>query len=433
VFGHRPRLAHTHQGDHPHPLRRQVGITIAVATSLALIALLLLPPHAHGNFVYWSSDSPNSSIGRAKINGMGQNNNFITGIGSPVGVAVDSRFIYWTDVAGNRIGRANLDGTGSAPNFITTGVSGAAAIAPTNSAIYWANDNGTIGRANLDGSGAVGNFISTTATFCALAADASFLYFLSGNKIGRATLDGSAIDPSFIPIPEPFCGLAVDASFLYWGSDSGNTIGRVPVGGGSPEGAFVAAGTTGGGPSGVTVNSQYVFWGNYTSGAVGRANINGSSVNPALIPDAGITGPGGPTPGNPSQLAAAPSNKLTIDSIARRKKKGIALIDARVPGPGQVTLSQTPGAEDPNAIAAAVKQIGLTITQASSFTLPVKPVGKTKKKLDKALQKKLRKRRKAKAKVKQQVFVTFVPAGVAGVPNSVPLTVKLVKVRKKRK
>jgi hypothetical protein len=51
VFGHRPRLAHSHQGEHPHSLRRQVAITIAVATLLAIVALLLVPPHANGDFV----------------------------------------------------------------------------------------------------------------------------------------------------------------------------------------------------------------------------------------------------------------------------------------------------------------------------------------------------------------------------------------------
>jgi hypothetical protein len=93
VFGHRPRLAHSHQGEHPHPLRRQVGITIAVATLLAIIALLLLPPHANGNFVYWTNETE-TTIGRAKINGTGTNNNFITGLNDPLGVAVDSKFIY---------------------------------------------------------------------------------------------------------------------------------------------------------------------------------------------------------------------------------------------------------------------------------------------------------------------------------------------------
>jgi hypothetical protein len=51
VFGHRARLAHSHQGAHLHRLRRQLWISLGVATLLAVIALLLLPPHANGNFV----------------------------------------------------------------------------------------------------------------------------------------------------------------------------------------------------------------------------------------------------------------------------------------------------------------------------------------------------------------------------------------------
>jgi hypothetical protein len=96
VFGHRPRLAHSHRGEHSHHLRRQVGLTIAVATLLAVIALLLLPPHANGNFVYWTNDAPGNSIGRAKINGTGLNDNFVTGLNRPIGVAVDSKASSFT-------------------------------------------------------------------------------------------------------------------------------------------------------------------------------------------------------------------------------------------------------------------------------------------------------------------------------------------------
>jgi hypothetical protein len=124
-------------------------------------------------------------------------------------------------------------------------------------------------------------------------------------------------------------------------------------------------------------------------------------------------------------LAAAPSNKITIDSVTKNKKKGTAAINAKVPGPGQASLTDT-GNPDVNATAASVKQQGLTITAASSFKLAVKPVGKTAKKLKKQLKK------KSKAKVKVTVFVDFVPAGVAGVPNSEPVTITLVKQRKKK-
>jgi hypothetical protein len=49
VFERRP-LTDAHQGQQPHPLRRQIGVTIALAALLAIAVLLLLPPHAHGLF-----------------------------------------------------------------------------------------------------------------------------------------------------------------------------------------------------------------------------------------------------------------------------------------------------------------------------------------------------------------------------------------------
>jgi hypothetical protein len=404
-------------------------LTVLAAALLAALALLIAPPHAHGNFVYWSEASPNSSIGRAKINGTGLNTKFIPGLNQPHGIAIDSKDIYWSqgDSSTGSIGRANLDGTGANPNFIphSAGV-GQATIAVTPTAIYWANPSGTIGRANIDGSAPVFPLFSVTGptSLCGLTADPSFLYFAdtATGKIGRATLDGTTVDPDFVSIPASgiFCGLAVDSSFVYYPSDSGNTVGRGPIGGGTADPNFIAAGTTGGGPTGVAVNSQYVFWGNYDTGAIGSANINGSGVNPALIPSAGVT----LSPG--SQFVAAPSNKITVNSITKKKRQGTAAISAKVPGPGQVTLNQTNAPPDVNATAASVKQVGLTIPQATSFTVPVKPQGKTAKKLKKQLKK------KRKAKVKVNVFIHFVPAGVAGVPNTQQVAVTLIKQRKKK-
>ena len=130
--------------------------------------------------------------------------------------------------------------------------------------------------------------------------------------------------------------------------------------------------------------------------------------------------------GNPACLAAAPSNKITVNSVTKKKKKGTATINAKVPGPGQVTLNQTSTPPDANATAAAVKQQGLTITTASSFKLAVKPDGQDGEEAQEAGEE------KAAAKVKVNVFIHFVPAGVAGVPNSKQVRVTLIKQRKKK-
>jgi hypothetical protein len=433
VFGHKPRLAHAHHGEQ-HPLLRQIGISFGVAALLAIAALLLLPPHAHGNFVYWANGTTQGSIGRAKINGTGANNNFVTGLNQPSGVAVDSKFIYWSEGGTNRIGRANLDGSGVNPSFVTTGVNGPMGIAVTaNSGIYWVNHDATtdtVGHANLDGSNPVGNFFDSGAVdVCGLAADQSFVYWLNTSggplAIGRAPLSGAGPDPNFIPVPSVGCGVAVDPSFLYW--DAGNAIGRAPVGGGSSDAAFIPATAAGPDPSGVAVNSQFLFWGNIAGapGAnfIGRANINGNAPNSALIAGAG----------QPGGLAAAPSNKITVNSVSKNKKKGTASINTKVPGPGQVTLNQTNTPPDVNATAAGVKGVGLTITQASSFKLAVKPTGKTAKKLSKQIKKQLKKKNKAKAKASVTVFIHFVPAGVSGVPNTQQVKVTLIKQAKKKK
>ena len=408
----------------------RTGLAVAL---LAALTLLLAVPNARGNFVYWANDSNPGSIGRAKINGSGANNNFVTGLGEATGVAVDSKFVYWADTTNNRIGRANLDGSAPNPSFITTGVTAPFGLAVTaSSGIYWVNHdlgNDSVGHANLDGSSPVGNLFDTgSVDVCGLAADQSFVYWLNSSgtlAIGRAALSGAGPDPTFIPLTSAGCGVTTDPSFVYW--ENGSSIGRAPAGGGAADPAFISAAAAGTDPCGVAVNSQYVFWGNLAgapgSNFVGRANVNGNAPNPTLIAGAGT----------PCALAAAPSNKITINSISKKKQKGTAIVNAKVPGPGQVTLNQVNTPPDVNAVAAGVKQVGLTITQASSFKLAVKPVGKTAKKLNKQIKKQLRKKRKAKAKANVTVYIHFVPNGVAGVANTQQLTVVLVKQKTKKK
>jgi hypothetical protein len=379
------------------------------------MALLTVPSRAHGNFVYWTNETE-TSIGRAKINGVGPNNSFITGLNDPLGVAVDSKFVYWAERGADRIGRANLDGSGANPNFITSasGVGNPAGVAVTPTHLFWANGSNTIGRANLDGSGPVANFITTgSGAHCGIGVDANFIYWTDtinpSDTIGRGSLDGSGADPNFLTGISAECGVAADSSFLYWGTDGApHSVGRATVAGGSATNTFIPNAVPSGSPCGVAVNPQYIFWGNPTVTAIGRANLNGSSANPTLIAGAST----------PCLLAAAPSNKVTITSIKKNKKKGTATIFAKVPGPGQVGIANS-GIED-TAATATVKQIGLTLTAAGSFKLAVKPKGKTKKKL----------RKKGKAKV--NAFVSFVPAGVAGVPNSLKQPIKLIKRRKKK-
>ncbi len=401
-----------------------------VAGLLVTVTSLILPSLASANFVYWASNG-GTTIGRAKLNGTGVNNAFISGQSPVRGVTVDSQHIYWTQGAGatSAIGRANLDGSGANPNFIphASGVQDFDAvpsgIAVNPSAVFWNNTgSGEIGKANLDGSSPTGALVQTgPPVSCGIAADQNFVYWLDTGmgRIGRATVNGADRQPGFIGgvTDTGACGVAADSSFLYWGS-SAKAIGRAPIGGGTANNSFVSSAVSSSNDvCGVAVNSQYVFWGN--SGAsdfIGRANLSGAAPNDSLVV--------GPT--DPCLPAAAPANKITVTSITKKKKKGTATISAKVPGAGQVTLNQASTPPDTNAVASSVKQVGLTLTQASSFELPVKPKGKVAKKLKKQVKK------KGRGKVKVKVFIHFAPAGIAGVPNTKQVTVELIKQGKKK-
>ena len=119
-------------------------------------------------------------------------------------MAVDSRYIYWTNAGTRPIGRADLDGQNVIQNFINT-ASGAFGVAVDSSHIYWANVRPeSIGRADLDGQNVNQRFITGPMGLYGLAVDSSHIYWadLANYTIGRAELDGQNVNLSFINLPQ---------------------------------------------------------------------------------------------------------------------------------------------------------------------------------------------------------------------------------------
>ena len=124
----------------------------------------------HGDYLYWTNVGPgglgNAWIGQSKLDGSQVHQQFILA-GGAAGIAADRTYLYWTNDGeagslggGQSVGRAKHDGTGIEESFIT-GANNPNSVAVNDTHIYWANaGGGTIGRANLDGTGVNENFIT---------------------------------------------------------------------------------------------------------------------------------------------------------------------------------------------------------------------------------------------------------------------------------
>jgi hypothetical protein len=217
--------------------------------------------------------------------------------------------------------------------------------------------------------------------------------------IGRANLDGTGVDPSFITLAgKPYgpYGVAVDGSHVYWtdagggGSFGQGTIGRANLDGTGVDKRFI----TGVGYSeGVAVDDTHVYWAG--GNTIGRANIDGTGVDRDFITGAG-----------PWEIAVDALRSFGFGQVKKNEKNGTAKLAVKVPGPGELELTNT------TEVKGAKKRV-----EAKGGKLPVRAKGETNKSL----------KRKGKAKVKAEV--TYTPTGVNPtiVGNTDTKKVKLIK------
>ena len=154
-----------------------------------------------GGYLYWTNNAT-GTIGRARLDGTDVNQKFIK-TAQPNGpdAVVALRHLYWANDF--TIGRANLNGTGVNQKFIAVpnGPSGVAGLAVNARYIYWTNEKGNeIGRANLNGTGVNQRFITGASFPNAIATGSRYLYWTNQNSraIGRARLNGTDVNQRFV-------------------------------------------------------------------------------------------------------------------------------------------------------------------------------------------------------------------------------------------
>jgi hypothetical protein len=264
-------------------MRSVIARAVLVLAAVILLGSLCGAAHASGGeYLYWANGLYNT-IERSNLAGTRVDPRFITVAGRPIGVAVSSQYIYWTDSSG--IGRANLDGSHVNNKFIAAPKnSDPNGLAVNGKYIYWA-ESGTnkILRADLHGAHVDTSYLTGAdgvASPSGVAVDATYIYWTDPGTgtIGRATIDGKTVWQHFITGGIGPVAVAVNGSYIYWGN-YGDSIGRANLDGSHVNQYLIKDSP----PDGVAVTSQYLYWTNNNDQSIGRANLDGSVANMSFI------------------------------------------------------------------------------------------------------------------------------------------------------
>jgi hypothetical protein len=210
------------------------------------------------------------------------NETWLSGVGVPSGVAVNSEHVYWSTPATGDIGRATSSGTEIDPTWIT-GVSAHYGLALDDTYLYWANEStGDIGRARLDGTEVNQKWITGAKAPVGVAVSGTYIYWtdVSTNDIGRATINGTEVNQKWITGANGPTSVTVTSEYVYWVNQGTNDIGRATLAGGSVNQSFITELTS---PEAITTQGGYLYFSQGPSNTIGRSTVNGTDVELAWL------------------------------------------------------------------------------------------------------------------------------------------------------
>jgi hypothetical protein len=220
--------------------------------------------------VYWSSGEFPGAIARCPIAGCAGNPEVLATPSRPLGIALDSAFVYWADRNSSELRRKPI--AGGPEQRVADATGQPVAVAVDKLLFSIADFSGEVERHDpADGGTSPVGVNGTDGRVLVL--DAKFVYWGAAidlgqvGRISRAPRDGTGPSELVGPAQGDPIGLAVDAQRLYWTAWNRQTDGGVvsaavyscpPTGCGGTPTTLAAAQAL---PRGIAVDENAIYWG----------------------------------------------------------------------------------------------------------------------------------------------------------------------------
>jgi len=182
---------------------------------------------------------------------------------NPVGIAVDSTSVYWTDSGLETVNKIGING-----GTVTTLATGSnpQGIAVDSTSVYW-TETGSVNKVGLNG-----GTVMTLATGNGpqrIAVDSTSVYWTETGSVNKVGLNGGTVMTLATgSYPQ---GIAVDSTSVYWTDTGLGTVNKVGINGGT-----VTTLVTATDPQGIAVDSISVYWSE--TGSIDKVGIVGGTV-----------------------------------------------------------------------------------------------------------------------------------------------------------
>lgn len=274
-------------------VRRIIASAVALAlTAVALVSAVSPAQAATNDYLFWSQgNSFPGAIQRGNANGKGAPKTLASGLQTTMGVAANSRYLFWVSAEENGT-LMRSDFNGGNRKTLASGLSGGGySLTVSEKYVYWPNitqQGSWIARVGIDGSGENRKFVTVDPTqpayVMAVAVDTKYLYWslLDTAEIWRANIGGAG-KRKLISNANYVYGLVAAGGYVYWGDNvPGQTysIAQAKSDGTAIKRKLISVS----GPiTGLASNGSQIFWvaadqQNEKNGKIERANLNGSSV-----------------------------------------------------------------------------------------------------------------------------------------------------------